>query len=259
MAGPSGTAIFYVFLIAPGFVAVATTISLAAIEREHSRFTLLVWSVVLSIIIDALTVFIYQSLVKPIRSFDEMYSLLFNPGIQVDYIFFVLALSLIIGTFGAGFLLLGIPDRARQLVQSRSDIVVNPRQPWTNFIRGTGWIRVKTSDNATYAGVVSEWSRANRQNELRIDDPHILTVTDDGKQDFEPADGESMLFLENDIDRVTMLTKDERASLREKIASFRSQDENEDAKSEQIGSEETSERKEIAADDDEREPENEPA
>ena len=219
MASPSGTAIFYVFLIAPGFVAVATTISLAAIERQHSRFTLLVWSLVLSIIIDALAVFAYQSLLRPIRSFDQMYNLLFNPGVQVVYIFLVLALSMVIGGLGAGFVLLSIPERARQLVQSKANIVVNPRQPWANFIRDTGWVRVKTADHATYAGLVSEWSRANRQKELRIEQPHILTTNDDGEQEFVPADGEGILFLEKDIDRVVMLTKDERASLLARLRS----------------------------------------
>lgn len=219
MASPSGTAIFYVFLIAPGFVAVATTISLAAVERQHSRFTLLVWSLILSIIIDALAVFAYQSLVGPIRSFNQMYALLFNPGIQVGYIFLVLVLSMVVGGLGAGFVLLSIPERARQLAQSKANIVVNPRQPWANFIRDTGWVRVKTADHATYAGLVSEWSRANRQRELRIEQPNILTTNDDGKQEFVPADGESMLFLETDIDRVVMLTKDERASLLDRLRS----------------------------------------
>lgn len=214
MAGPSGTAIFYVFLIAPGFVAVATTITLAAIEREHSRFTLLVWSLILSIVIDALSVLIYQSLVRPIRSFNQMYNLLFDPGIQVEYIFFVLALSIIIGGIGAGFILLNIPDRTRQLVQSKADIVVNPRQPWANFIRETGWVRVKTADDATFAGLVSEWSRANRQKELKIEQPYILEV-DQEPPEFVPVGGESMLFLEEDIDRVVMLTEDNRSSFRE--------------------------------------------
>ena len=216
MASPSGTAIFYVFLIAPGFVAVVTATTLAAVEREHSRFTLLVWSLVLSIVIDGISIFTYQSLMEPIRSLDQMHSLLFNPGIQVLYIFLVLALSLVIGTIGAGFILFSVTDRARQLLQSKADIVVNPRQPWANFIRETGWVRVKTADDATFAGLVSEWSRANRQKELRVEKPHILNV-EDGQEEFVLVGGKSMLFLEKDIDRVVMLTEDERPSIRERI------------------------------------------
>ena len=217
MPNPSGTAVFYVFLVAPGFLAVATTITLAAVEREHSRFTLLVWSLVLSIVIDAISVFVFQSLVRPIRSFNQMSGLLFSPGIQVDYIFLVLILSVLIGGVGAVFILLSIPDRARQLLQSQADVVVNPRQPWANFIRETQWVRVKTSDDATFMGLISEWSRANRQKELRIEQPRILDVEEESP-DFKPVGGESMLFLEDDIERVVMLTKDQRPSLLDRLS-----------------------------------------
>lgn len=150
-----------------------------------------------------------------------MASLLFDPGIRIEYIFFVLLLSVLIGSIGAVFLLLSIPERARQLLQSRANVVVNPRQPWANFIRETHSVRIKTSDDQTYEGLVSEWSRADRQKELRVADPYIL---DEEEETYKPVGGKSMLFLEDDIDRLVMREIDRHPSILQRLPLLGSND-----------------------------------
>ena len=86
MAPFDGNLIFYAVLIAPGFIAVMTAISLAAVEHEYSSFVLLVWSLVLSLIIDTGFVTAYQVLNGEITSFDQLAGLLFQPYFRVDYI-----------------------------------------------------------------------------------------------------------------------------------------------------------------------------
>ena len=210
MLNLASTVAFYAVLVAPGFVAVATIINLASIEREHSRFTLLVWSLVLSVVIDAISAYIYQFFKGSIQSYNELPGLLFEPGFQVEYIFYVLLLSLFIGLLGTIFVLFEVSERVRRRLQRRFKITVNPRQPWANFVRDTHSIRVKTSDDQLYEGLVEEWSRANRPKELIIFDPQWY---DPDKQDYVPVGGESMLFLGDDIDRLVMRESDSQLSL----------------------------------------------
>ena len=259
MPGPSSTAIFYVFLIAPGFVAVATTVSLAAVERDYSRFTRLVWSVVLSILIDSIAVLLYQEFVGPIQSFNQMSNLLFNPGIQVQYIFFMLFLSVFIGIGGALFILFNTTDRARQFLQRRHEIAVNPRQPWANFNRDTQWVRIKTSDDQTFLGLVAEWSRANRPKELKIIRPHILEKVE-GEKVYNEVGAKSMLFLEDDIQRVFMISDDRKSSLLERIPVIGSRlfdSSEEDKEGEKSGEEQPANESDTTASDETDDPETE--
>lgn len=206
MAPLSGsTAVFYVVLIAPGFIAVMTAISLAAVEDDHSKFVLLVWSLVTSLVIDTVFLFLYQTFVKTINSFDELPTILFTPHFRVDIIAGILLASLVVGVFAAAGLLLDIPGRARRLLQSKFAISYNPRQPWENFMRKAGSIRIKTSDDELYTGKVVEWSRAEKPREVRIANPHRYHL----EEGYEPVGGEDMLFLDDDIDRILLRSRDD--------------------------------------------------
>jgi len=209
-------AIFYVVLIAPGFVAVMTAVSLAAIENEISQFVLLVWSLVSSILIDSVFLEAYQTLEGPIESFDALRSLFFTPFFRADLILMILGLSVVIGVVYAVGILADLPGRLRTGIQSAAHIKYNPRQPWENFMKGARSIRVKTSDDELYAGDVVEWSRAGKPKEVRVEDPHRFSLE---KEDYESAGGDSMLFLEEDIDRVMLREEDERPSILQRIAS----------------------------------------
>jgi len=88
------------------------------------------------------------------------------------------------------------------------------RQPWENYLKHADQVMVKTSDDQLYIGDVSGWSRANRQKELRITDPHRYN---EKEQEFEPVGGPEQLFLNDDIQRITVLKSDQILSIRERI------------------------------------------
>lgn len=211
---PSGTIVFYAVLVAPGFLAVMTANSLAAVERDYSQFMLLAWSLVASLLIDVMFIGMYQVAEGNITDFNQLPGVLFDPYLRVDYIAYMLVFSVIVGIVAAIGILLDLPGRTRRRLQAYAQIKFDPRQPWPNFMEETGSVRVKTSDNQLYAGDVVEWSRAERSRQLRIEDPrwynpHIHDYVDVGRED--------MLFFEEDISRLLMRTRYDRPGLWERV------------------------------------------
>lgn len=198
--------LFYAVLIAPGFIAVMTAISLAAIEDDISEFVLLVWSLVSSLIIDTVFLWVYQRLYGPLTSFVQMTAVLFTPYFRVDYIIIILVFSVLVGVVYAVGFLADIPGWGRRGIQSKAHIRYNPRQPWENFMQGAKSVLIRTSDDELYFGSVVEWSRAGRPKELRITMPQRYNKT---HKKFEPVGGEEQLFLGNNIDRIVVLSYDE--------------------------------------------------
>lgn len=203
-----GNLIFYAVLIAPGFIAVMTTVRLAALEDEIPSFVLLVWSLVLSLVIDTLFLSLYQWWHGPVTSYEQMSGILFDPFFRVDYILGIFSLSLLIGVLGALGVIVDVPGRARGVLQSRSRVKYSPHQPWANFMDDAVSVRVKTSDDQLYIGTVTEWSRAGRPKELRIKEPFRYNKNISDFESVAETGKEEMLFLEKDIDRIVLLTHD---------------------------------------------------
>lgn len=182
---PIDTVLFYAVLVAPGFVAVMTAIRLAAVEEEFSAFTLLVWSLVASLVIDTLFIAVYQQVNMPITSFDQLTSILFEPHFQVWYVFIILGFSAIVGVLASMAILTDIPGRMRRALQMWAHVQRNPRQPWADFVQDTYAMRVITNHGEVYGGFVNEWSRAGRPIQLRLEDVHRL---DPDTGDYIPLD-----------------------------------------------------------------------
>jgi hypothetical protein len=206
MAAASGTALFYAVFIAPGFVAVIIAISLAAIERDARQFTLLALSLVSSLLIDTLFLATYQFVSGPISSPSRVVGLLFTPRFRTDYIAAIFGLSVVFGLVYAALILVDLPESARRLLQSRQDIKLTPRQPWTDFMRDAKTIRIKTSDDELYVGEVAGWSRAGKPRQLRISSPDQYSKHE---LDFEPIGLDDMIFFEEDISRIVIWERDE--------------------------------------------------
>ncbi|MFC5973828.1 DUF6338 family protein [Halomarina salina] len=214
MASLPGNAIFYGVLIAPGFVAVMTAVSLAAIEDDIKQFVLLVWSLVSSLLIDALFIGAYQIFVEPITSFSQFQGILFDPAFRIGYILVIFAVSLFVGVMYAAAILIDLPGILRGIIQAKMQVSYSRRQPWENYLKHADQVMVKTSDDQLYIGDVSGWSRSNRQKELRITDPHRYN---EKEQEFEPVGGPEQLFLNDDIKRITVLKTDQILSIRERV------------------------------------------
>jgi hypothetical protein len=214
MASLPGNAIFYAVLIAPGFVAVMTAVSLAAIEDDIKQFVLLVWSLVSSLLIDSLFVGTYQLFVEPITSFSQFQGILFDPAFRIVYILVIFAVSLFVGVLYAAAILIDLPGILRGIIQAKMQVSYSRCQPWENYLKHADQVMVKTSDDQLFIGDVSGWSRANRQKELRITDPHRYN---EREQEFEPVGGTEQLFLNDDIQRITVLKTDQLLSIRERV------------------------------------------
>lgn len=213
----ASSVLFYAVLVAPGFVTVFTAISLAAVERDHSEFTLLVWSLVMSLLIDTAFLAAYQWAYGRVSSVNEFPAIFFEPYFHFEYVVYIFSTSFVIGVIGAGGLLLEVPNRLRRGLQTKSQMAVNPRQPWANFLRDTDEVQVWTSDEQYYRGFVIEWSRAGRPRQLRIFDPYRYEPETDS---WVPAGPEEMLFMEDDIQRVMMLEMDVRPTLWQRLIRF---------------------------------------
>lgn len=203
-----GNLIFYAVLIAPGFIAVMTTVRLAALENQIPSFVLLIWSLVLSLLIDTVFLAAYQWWHGAVTSYQDLSGILFDPFFRADYILLIFGLSVVVGVIGAAGVMAAVPERIRRAMQSPSRVKYNPRQPWANFMDDAWSVRIKTSDDQLYVGTVTEWSRAGRPKELRVQEPYRYN-SDIG--DFEPvleSGNEEMLFFEKDIDRLVLLTHD---------------------------------------------------
>jgi len=206
MTAASGTALFYVVFIAPGFIAVFLAISLAAVERDTPQFNLLAFSLVSSLFIDAVFIGVYQHIAAPVRSPAALSNVLFTPRVRVDLILIVFAFAVLLGILYAILILLDAPDRARRAVQSRSNITLTLRQPWSKFMRDARTVLVETNDEELYWGHIIEWSRAEKPQQLRIGDPRQYFPNDDS---YEPVDLGDMLFFENNIKRLTIFEWEE--------------------------------------------------
>ena len=214
MASLPINAIFYAVLIAPGFVAVMTAVSLAGIEDDIKQFVLLVWSLVSSLLIDVLFIGVYQIFVEPITSFSQFQGILFDPAFRIGYILVIFAVSLFVGVLYAAAILIDLPGILRGIIQAKMQVSYSRRQPWEDYLKHADQVMVKTSDDQLYIGDVSGWSRANRQKELRITDPHRYN---EKEQEFEPVGGPEQLFLNDDIQRITVLKTDQILSIRERV------------------------------------------
>ncbi|WP_280535513.1 DUF6338 family protein [Halopenitus sp. POP-27] len=214
MASLPGSPIFYAVLIAPGFVAVMTAVSLAAIEDDIKQFVLLIWSLVSSLLIDALFIGAYQQFVEPITSFSQFQGILFDPAFRIDYILVIFAVSLFVGVLYAAAILIDLPGILRGILQSKMQISYSRQQPWEDYLKHADQVMVKTSDNQLYIGDVSGWSRAGQQKELRISDPDRYN---ENTKEFEEVGGLEQLFLEDDIQRITVLKHDQILSIRERV------------------------------------------
>ncbi|WP_336331190.1 DUF6338 family protein [Haloarcula sp. CGMCC 1.2071] len=205
MVSLPGSAIFYAVLIAPGFVAVMTAISLSAIESDIKQFVLLIWSLVSSLLIDTLFIAAYQLFVEPITSFTQFQSILFDPAFRTGYILIIFATSLFFGVFYATAILVDLPGVLREILQSKMQISYSRRQPWEEFLKHADQVMIKTSDDQSYIGDVSGWSRAGHEKELRIRDPHRYN---ENTKQFESVGGPEQFFRDTDIQRITVLKTD---------------------------------------------------
>lgn len=214
---------FYAVLIAPGFISVMTAISLSAIENEIKQFMLLVWCLVTSLVIDTVFLMGYQWRNGPVTDIGELSNVFFQPQFRADYVATIFGFSVLVGLVYSFAILADVPGKLRAVMQMWMDSSYTPEQPWEQFMENAGKIRIKTNDDQLYTGDVVGWSRAQRPREVRVMNPErYYNQGDEEDEDigFEPVGGTEMLFLDEDIDRVVMLTEDGRLSRLQRLINW---------------------------------------
>jgi len=192
-----------------------TAISLSAIENEIKQFVLLVWCLVTSLVIDTVFLMVYQWRNGPVTDIGELSNVFFQPQFRVDYVATIFGFSVLVGLVYSFAILADFPGKLRAVMQMWMDSSYTPEQPWEQFMENAGKIRIKTNDDELYSGDVVGWSRAQRPREVRVMNPQRYYNQGGEREDdigFEPVGGTEMLFLDEDIDRVVMLTEDGRLS-----------------------------------------------
>jgi hypothetical protein len=164
-------------------------------------------------LIDALFIGGYQIFVEPISSFSQFQSILFDPAFRIGFILVIFTVSLFVGVLYAAAILVDLPGVLRGTIQAKMQVSYSRGQPWEDFLKHSDQVMVKTSDDQLYIGDVSGWSRANRPKELRITDPQRYN---EKEKEFEPVGGPEQLFLNDNIQRITVLKRDQILSIRER-------------------------------------------
>lgn len=200
----------YIFLalllIAPGFVATLIAINLGVVERKISETVLLGTSLVSSLLIDTIFIAIYQLAGGSVTSLSGTHSIFFTPQFRAE-----LVLGLLFGSIGLGFiyaigLTLNIPKRIRQWIWSRNDYSRHHRQPWEGALNNAHEVNVITSDRELVNGILTEYSRVEKERQLILQDPSWF---DRSSGELVNEEVHSVVLLGDDIRRLTIISKKE--------------------------------------------------
>lgn len=193
-------------LVAPGFVAVIIAITVGVVERDLSNFTMLVVSIVSSILIDSVFLGIVYRLGANVSTLDSIRTLFFTPIFRPDFVFLLFGLSVIFGLVYSLGLVFDIHHSLRKRFWRLNDRKRHPWQPWEGTLRDAYMVQVITSDRELVVGELGEYSRVNKPRQIRLENPEWLNQ-DTGE--LSPDGSESVLLLEEDIDRVFVRLSEE--------------------------------------------------
>jgi competence protein ComGF len=200
------TVVGLAILVAPGFIAVLIASSIGVIEREPSRFKLLVASLVSSLLIDAIFLGIYQEFYAPVNNLSQVETLFFSPQFRLDLVAIYLLIAIALGAIYSLELIFEVRSKIQHLMWSAKEYRRHRRQPWEGAMDKAAVVRVKTTSDARIIGSVKEYSRAEKPHELWLNDVHWIDR--DTGEVFSDGVSESVVLMENDIERVVVLDSD---------------------------------------------------
>lgn len=192
--------IIWIILLAPGFIAVITATTLSALERTLPSYYLIFSSLVSSLFIDVIFIWLYDIIGnEPIQLFENSKSVLFQPNFNVEIFMLIFFLSILLGIVYAIGIIYGFTSRFRRQLWRLRDVTSHSGQPWQSFLKESAQIRVKTSDSELYTGIPTRWNSDWRERELVLAHPHRYNSDN---HEYEEAGGDKMFFTSDDIERV---------------------------------------------------------
>jgi len=190
-------------LVAPGFISVLLATTIGVVEREPSRFKILVASLISSLLIDTMFLGVYQVFYEPVTGLGQLESIFFTPQFRLDLVGIYLGIAILLGLIYSLELIYEIRSKVQHLFWSRSEYRRHRRQPWEGAMDDATVVRVKTPSDARIIGQVKEYSRAEKPHELWLND--VYWVDEDTDKPFSDGVTDSIVLLEDDIDRITVL------------------------------------------------------
>lgn len=200
MAAVPNDILLWVVLLAPGFIAVIVAVTLSALERDLPTYYLIFSSLVSSLIIDLIYLWTYDIRGNSVSDiFTEGSQFILQPEFNFKVAVEILGLSIFVGLLYAVGIIYDIPRVLRSYLWFMRDITGHKGQPWQSFLKNSGQIRIKTSDDEIYSGVPVRWNSDQRDKELVLLMPHRINKN---SGEYEPIGGDQLLFTSDDIDRI---------------------------------------------------------
>lgn len=193
-------------LIVPGFISTFIAINLGVVERRVPETRLIFFSLVSSLLIDTVFIAVYQWAGGSVTSLSGTQSIFFTPQFRADLVLGLLAGSVGLGLAYAVGLTYDIPKRIRRRLWSRNHYSRHHRQPWEGALENAHEVNVITSDREMVNGILTEYSRVEKERQLVLQDPSWL---DQSTGQLVNKDEQSVVLLEDDIQRLTIITKKE--------------------------------------------------
>lgn len=188
--------------VAPGFISVLLAISIGVVEREPSRFKVLIASLISSLIINAVFMWLYQWFYEPVTNIAELESVFFNPGFQIHLAIAYVGIALALGGIYSLELIYDTRGRLRDQFWSRKEIRRHRRQPWEGAMDTAVRVRILTSDGVRVIGKVVEYSRIEKPRQLWLDDVYWV---DEDEKPIEDNVTDSIVLFKDDIKRIVVV------------------------------------------------------
>lgn len=161
-------------LVAPGFIATTMALSLSGgfLNRKVDGFVLLLWSLISSLLIDAVY-FATGGDPAPITNLlaeDAAVGAALTDLSELVVVLF--GLALVLGGAYAVVLVYDLPDRARAVLWKSRQIKRSPESPWLNHLRDADRVLIELSDGEQFYGGLRYYSTdGDPRREVRINRP----------------------------------------------------------------------------------------
>jgi hypothetical protein len=161
-------------LVAPGFIATTMALSLSGgfLNRTVDGFVLLLWSLISSLLIDAVY-FAAGGDPSPITNLLAEDAAV-GPALTdlSELVVVLFGLALVLGGVYAVVLVYDLPDRARAVLWKSRQIKRSPESPWLNHLRDADRVLIELADGEQFYGGLRYYSTdGDPRREVRINRP----------------------------------------------------------------------------------------
>ncbi len=171
-------------LVVPGFVALSIALSGWGSARKIEAFSLTVWSIFLSALID-LVFIVVARIDSPLSAESVVGSLRSWMGILT-----YAAITVVVGLLGAFFFRFRMMDLVRKAVWYRSPKMRRPSLLWDDVLEAYNqrWVLLELEDGRRIQGFLSRSSTEDEPREIFLLEPREVSYDENGKPSYHPME-----------------------------------------------------------------------